>query len=323
MRVKGLLLFLLAWAACGQTPFEFRPLQRLTDGETILRLSAPANQNFRIDASTNAVQWDGLLTLRSVGVNSHRDTATPFLPSRFYRAEQVATNALTGDHLATTNGEVVIHPLYHASVLLAWNGKAIYNDPDDDANYENRYIGMPKADLILVSHTHSDHFSAAKLHALRTNSTIIIAPQAVYNSTSMDATLRSLTIVLSNGRSTNVLGLNVESVPAYNTNNNNHLPGVGNGYVVTIGDKRLYFSGDTSNTPEMRALPEIDVAFLCMNLPFTMSANDAVNAVNGFRPKIVYPYHYREGQTTTTNAAYFKSRVPPSSGIEVRLRGWY
>jgi L-ascorbate metabolism protein UlaG (beta-lactamase superfamily) len=318
MRLKGLLLFLLAWAACGQTPFEFRPLQRQTNGETLLRLSAQSAQYYRIDTSSNAANWDGFLTLRSIGLNSHTDTATPLLPSRFYRAEQLSTNALTGDHLTTTNGDVVFHPLYHASLLMSWNGKIIYNDPDDDPNFESRYTGMPKADLILVSHSHSDHYSTTKINALRNTNGIVIAPPAIYNT--MDATMRSFTIALANGASTNVLGLRVDAIPAYNAN---HPLGTGNGYVVTIGGKRIYFSGDTGNIPEMRALQNIDIAFLCINIPYTMTPAEAINAVNAFRPKVVYPYHYRNMSGTQTNAAYFKSQISPTTGIEVRLRAWY
>ena len=318
MRVKGLLLFLFAWVACGQTPFEFRPLQRQTNGETQLRLTGPSGQYFRIDASSNAADWDGFLTLRSIGLNAHTDTGTPLLSSRFYRAEQVGASALTGDHLATTNGDVVMHPLYHASLLMTWNGKIIYNDPDDDPAFEGRYTGMPKADLILVSHSHTDHYSATKITGIRNTNGMVIAPPSIYNS--MDATMRSFTISLANGASTNVLGLRVDAIPAYNAN---HAVGSGNGYVVTIGGKRIYFSGDTGNIPEMRALQDIDVAFLCMNIPFTMTPADAVSAVNAFRPKVVYPYHYRNQGGSTTNAAYFKSQISPTSGIEVRLRAWY
>jgi L-ascorbate metabolism protein UlaG (beta-lactamase superfamily) len=297
MRTLILALFLIACGAYSQT-FEFRPL-RQTNRETILQLSAPSGQSVRIDASSDPTKWNGLVTLRSAGLNSHTDTATPFLTQRFYRAEQVETNALTGDHLVTTNGDVVIHPLYHASLLMSWNGKIIYNDPDDEGIFESRYVGMPKADLILVGHAHGDHFSNAKINAIRNTNVVVIAPQIVWNG--MDTTLRGLTTVLANGGTTNVFGIRIDAIPAYNTNNNNHPVGVGNGYVVTIGGKRIYFSGDTSNIPEMRALQNIDVAFLCMN-SFTMAPADAVNAAN---------------------AVYFKNQLGPATGIEVRLRPWY
>ena len=114
--------------------------------------------------------------------------------------------------------------------------------------------------------------------------TRVIAPQAVFNS--LSASFRARTSVLTNGGVTEVLGVRVEAVPAYNAN---HPRGTGNGYVVTLGERRFYFSGDTGNTPEMRALTGIDAAFLCMNQPFTMTVSDATNAVWAFRPAVVYP----------------------------------
>src|SRR5688572_29875135 len=247
MRILTFTLLLIAGHACAQTPFQFLRVQQLANREVLLRLSAPTGQNYRIDAGTSPTQWNGFMTFRSVGngTNTHTDSGAPLFSSRFYRAEQVGTNALTGDHLVTTNGDVVIHPLYHASLLMSWNGKIIYNDPDDVAMFESRYVGMPKADLILVGHQHGDHYSAAKIHAIRGPNVVILAPQVVWNA--MDATLRSLTTVMANGSSTNVFGMQIDAIPAYNTNNSNHPIGVGNGYVVTIGGRRLYFCGDTSN----------------------------------------------------------------------------
>ena len=147
---------------------------------------------------------------------------------------------------------------------------------------------------------------------------MIIASQTVYNN--LTPQLRALTIVLGYGASTNVLGLNVQAVHSYDFSN--HPLNSGNGYIVTIGDKRIYISGDTTDVPEIRALTNIDVAFLCMNPTFTMSVNQATNVIRSMRPKIVYPYHYQDaGQTT--NAAAFKQRLGTDLGIEVRLRKWY
>src|SRR5688500_12205482 len=150
----------------------FSPVLALTNREMVLRFSAPSGVNYRIDAltnlppSTNAPEWKGLLTLQSAGFNQHTDSAAPYLPGRLYRAEELpSTNILTGDHLATTNGAVVIHSLYYTSFVKSWNGRIIYSDPDDDAAYESRYVALPKADLILVTHEHGDHYSTAKLTA--------------------------------------------------------------------------------------------------------------------------------------------------------------
>jgi len=246
----------------------------------------------------------------------YTDSAAPFLSARYYRGQMVSgTNVFTGDHLNTTNGDVIIQPRFHATCVLNWNGLMIYCDPDDSATYG----GLAKADLILVSHSHSDHLSVATIDSVRGPNAVIIAPADVYNNY-LNTGQKSITRVLGYGGSTNVFGLLVEAVPAYNAN---HAFGFGNGYVLTIGGKRIFFSGDTGNTAELRALPNIDVAFLCINQPFTMTVNEATNAVTGFRPKVVYPYHYRDSTGATTNAAAFKQRLDPSLGIEVRLRPWY
>ena len=198
----------------------------------------------------------------------------------------------------------------------------IYNDPTGGAA---PYTNFPRADLILISHAHPDHFDASTINAVRKTNGIIIAPSSVY--TSLSTALRSNTIVLGSGpltntypTVTNVLGLTVQAVAGYNVTY--HPIGANNAYVVTIGDKRIFISGDTGNVPEIRALPNIDVAFLCMNLPFTMDVNQATNCIRIMRPRVVYPYHYREG-TVTTNAAAFKQRLGTDLGIEVRLRKWY
>ncbi len=328
---RALSLHLSLFALCliparelvAQSPPEFTEIRPLTNKEVRLQLTAPAGRGYRIDAATNPAAWSPLVTVTG-STNSllHTDATAAYLPTRFYRAEQLSlSNLVTGDHLPTSEGDVVIHPLYHASTLLTWNGKVVYVDPDDDAAYESTYLGLPKADLILVTHTHGDHFSVGKIETLRRTNALIVVPQAVY--TGLTAAQKVNAIVLTNSMATNVLGLRVEAVPAYNSN---HALGSGNGYVITMGGRRLYFSGDTGNVPEIRALPAIDVAFLCMNTPFTMTPNEATNVIRTMRPKIVYPYHYRNGSgtsATTTNAAYFKQVLGTDLGIEVRLRKWY
>jgi L-ascorbate metabolism protein UlaG (beta-lactamase superfamily) len=300
---------------------ELTGLQLLTNQEAILTVSVPTNANYRIDAASALPNWAPLVTLPppTAAALQHTDSGAALAGARFYRVEQLSgIDAFTGDHLATTNGDLVIHPLFHASLVLKWGDMAIYNDPDDDAAYLSTYQGLPKADLILVSHTHGDHFSTAQIEAVRDAETVIVAPAAVYSS--LTAAQRAQAVPLANGASTNLLGLTVSAVPAYNAN---HPLGAGNGYVLTIGGRRLYLSGDTGNTVEMRALPDIDVAFLCMNQPFTMTVNDATNAVRAFRPKVVYPYHYRDQNGSTANAATFKQLLGTDAGVEVRLRKWY
>jgi len=305
---------------CAQTP-RFG-IQWLTNREVALSLSVTNGPRHRIAVSSNLVTWNSLVTLPPAASSlTHTDSATPFVAERYYRSEQVSgTNFLLGDHLATTNGDVVIQPLYHASFVMSWNGKIIYSDPDDDGAYESRYAGLPSGDLILVTHEHGDHYSTSKLTALRAASGVIIVPQRIYNMTGF-AGFRANAIPLAYGVSTNVMGMTVEAVPGYD--NSNHTYTNNNSYVITLGGRRIFISGDTSNTPQIRALTNIDVAFLCMNLPFTMNIFDATNCVRAMRPRIVYPYHYRESGNVQTNASSFKRILGTEPGIEVRLRNWY
>ena len=192
----------------------------------------------------------------------------------------------------------------------------IYNNPAPPATY----TGLPKADLILVTHDHGDHFNTAAIDAVRGPGAVIIATKTVYNGLSVAQ--KNIVIVLTNGVVTNVMGLTVEAMPAYNISNSNHPLGVGNGYVLTIGGKRIYIAGDTEDVPAMRALTAIDVAFVPINRPYTMFLSNAVSAVREFRPKIVYPYHYYPS-TPTTDLNLFKRQVGTDLGVEVRLRKWY
>src|SRR6185295_8503897 len=291
-------------------------IRPLTNGEVLFQLSSPTGQNFRIDATTNLFQWNSLLTLLSTSVNRQTDSAAPFLEARFYRAVQLTgTNIVTGDLLATDDGEVTIHPINHASFVMSWNGKTIYNDPVGGAT---PYQGLPRADLILVSHSHTDHFDNTTLSAVKATNAVIIAPQAVYSG--MTPALRSATGVMTNGTMTNLMGLTLEAVPAYNSN---HPRETGNVYVLTIGGRRIYMTGDTGDIPEMHTLTNIDIAFVCVNVPYTMTVAEATNAVRAFHPTVVYPYHYRNQDGTLNNANAFKQQLGISAGVEVRLRKWY
>src|SRR6185503_9617523 len=219
-------------------------------------------RGYRIDASTELSAWSSLVTLTGATTSlQFTDSAAPYFSTRYYRAEQLSlSNLITGDHLATTNGDLIIQPVGHASFVMSWNGLMIYNDPTGGAA---PYARFPRADLILVSHHHGDHFEASTLTAVRKTNGIIIAPIGVYNHASMTPTLRSNTIVLGSGifagsypTVTNVLGVSVQAVAGTNAN---HTSGVNNAYVVTIGGKRIFTSGDTGNTAEIRAVQDIDV----------------------------------------------------------------
>ena len=310
----GVIGFIDGIAVVAEAPWSIRT-QALTNGEVRLRITRSNLVNLRLESSTDLAGWSGLTTL--VGGNSsleYIDSAAPWMPWRFYRGTEVsATNAIAGDHLATADGEVTFHPINHATFVMQWQGKAIYWDPVGAAT---RFRGLPAADLILLTHGHSDHFEAATINAVKGSNVVILAPSAVYQA--MPAALKALTTILTNGASTNWLGLNVEAVPAYNLTASYHPKGVGNGYVMTVGGKRIYVSGDTEDVPELRALSDIDVAFVCMNLPFTMTVDRAADAVRQFRPKVIYPYHFSD-----SNVSRFKQRVGIDLGIEVRQRTWY
>ena len=286
---------------------------RFTNSEVQLQLSTTSR--YRIDLSTNLLQWQPLVSAPPQN-SAYLDSGAVYSSNRFYLINQYAdTNALTGDHFLTDDGEVIVRPVNHASFVMQWEETMIYNDP---VGANSLYSAFPKANLILVSHTHGDHFAAATLSFVRATNGIIIAPQAVYNQ--LSGASRTATIVLTNGASTNVLGINVEAVPAYNSN---HPRGSGNGYVVTIGGKRFYMAGDTGDVVEMRALQNIDVAFLCMNIPFTMNVSAAASAARDFRPRVLYPYHYRNQDGTYANLSELKRLIGTEHGIEVRVRNWY
>jgi len=297
-------------------PPQFTSAQAQTNGDVVLRWSGTTGHSHLLETTTDLALWRPLWSQRSLAANQFTDAGAAQSGQRFYRVTvQPEVPPLTGDHVQTGDGEVVVRPVNHASFVMSWQGKYLYNDPVGGAS---PYQGLPRPDLILVSHSHGDHFDAATLAALRKPESLIIAPAAVYSGLSL--TLRSNTVPLANGESTNVLGLTVEAIPAYNAN---HPRGAGNGYVVTLGGRRFYLSGDTGSTPELRALADIEVAFLCMNLPFTMSIADAVTAVRTFRPRVVYPYHYRNQGGALADVQGFKRQVGTDLGVEVRLRTWY
>ena len=313
-RIAGLLL-VTAFAAIAQP--SFRSIQVLTNKEVLLRINATNTLNYRIDASSNLISFDPLLTFRSTGISHHIDTAGPYHKSRFYRAAHLTnTGVITGDHLVTTNGVLTIQPINHASFVMSWNGITIYNDPVCAATL---YSGFPKADLILLSHHHSDHFSTTTLPSVTNATTRIIATQTTYNQTTFPP-YRGITTVLGYGASTTVAGILVQAVRATNSQ---HMEGINNAYVTTIGGKRILTTGDCGPGPDLRALQDIDVMFVCMN-SFTMEVATAATLVREIRPKVVYPYHYgSQCASPSYDVEAFKRLVGQDLGIEVRLRKWY
>jgi L-ascorbate metabolism protein UlaG (beta-lactamase superfamily) len=212
----------------------------------------------------------------------------------------------------TSAGPVEIPPIYHASTMIKAGDDTIYIDPAHPANI----AGLQPAGLILITDIHPDHMDGADISALSDDHTEVVAPSAV------QATVKTAR-VLSNGECLQWHNWRITAVPMYN---NHHLmpngipfhpKGRGNGYVLSYGGKNFYFAGDTEGTPEMGALRDIDVAFVPMNLPYTMSPEEAADAVKAFMPKVVIPYHYR-GQDPQRFADALSG-----TGIEVRLLDWY
>ena len=309
-------LFTVTLRAQAQSTTHFTSIARQTNAEISLKYFAPKGASYRIETSADLLHWDAWLTALSIGTNQLVDSAAPYLGERFYRSVSVeGTNFLTGDHLATSLGDLVIHPVNHASFVMSWNGVIIYVDP---VGGSTPYKTLAKADLILVTHAHTDHFDASTLSAVMKTNVAIIAPTAVY--TSMPTSLKQRTGTMGYGAVTNSLGLTIEAIAAYNTN---HPKGTGNGYVLTIGGRRIYISGDTDDIAEMRALRNIDVAFLCMNVPFTMTVAKAASAIREFQPQMVYPYHYRNQDGSFANFQTLRQLMGTDLGIELRLRAWY
>jgi len=215
------------------------------------------------------------------------------------------------DVITTAKGDLEITFLGHGSLMMSFGGKTIHVDPYGDVA---DYGSLPKADLVLITHEHFDHLDPRAYKAILKSDTTAIGSKGC-------AAKLPGVVIMANGDTRTVMGLTLEAVPAYNIahrrpdGNPFHPKGSGNGYLVAFGDKRIYIAGDTENTPEMKALKGVDVAFLPMNLPYTMSPEQVADAARAFLPKILYPYHF--GDTDT-------SRLPRllqgEKDIEVRIR---
>ncbi len=215
------------------------------------------------------------------------------------------------DVIKTAGGDLEIFCIGHASLMMKWGGKIIHIDPSSRLA---DYSVMPRADLLLITHEHPDHLDPAAIEQVRTKSTAVIAPEKAAEKLGNAA-------VMKNGDTRSILGITIEAVPAYNLVHKRengqpfHPKGAGNGYVLTFGSTRVYVAGDTENTPEMKALRNIAIAFLPMNLPYAMTPEMVADAAKTFRPKILYPYH--TGDTDTSRIA---DLLKNEKGIEVRIR---
>ncbi|MEJ6398662.1 MBL fold metallo-hydrolase [Yoonia sp. 208BN28-4] len=223
------------------------------------------------------------------------------------------------DTFPTANGEVTIHPISHASFVMTTPEGTVWVDPVGDPS---AYADKPAPDMILITHEHGDHYDQALLDAVVTDGMPIIANSSVYGM--LPEAMQANATSLDNGDATQFNKLDVYAIPAYNITEGRtdfHPVGRDNGYLVEVDEMRIYISGDTEDIPEMRALENIDLAFVCMNLPFTMDAEAAASAVNEFEPKNVYPYHYRGRDNGTQDPQEFAEML--ADGIAAKMGGWY
>jgi L-ascorbate metabolism protein UlaG (beta-lactamase superfamily) len=217
------------------------------------------------------------------------------------------------DKVSADGGDIVITPVVHGSVKLEFDGGTILVDPWGKGDYGD----TGPADLILVTDIHGDHMDTEAISRFRDGDTIVVAPAAVAE------TVKGVEVI-ANGESIQAGAIGVEAVPMYNLHRGPeegqlyHVKGRGNGYVLTLGGRRVYVAGDTACTPEMRELRDIDVAFVPMNLPYTMTPAEAAECVRAFKPAIVYPYHYRG-----SDLGEFSAALEDLPEVEVRIREWY
>ena len=219
------------------------------------------------------------------------------------------------------NKNVIIHPISHGSLVIEYGKEMIYIDP---VGKNEDFKGLGKPSLILITDIHGDHLNIETLEDISDSTQTLVIPNAVNDR--LNNNIKGKRIILNNSDSKIVNGITIEAIPMYNLREEAlkfHEKGRGNGYVLTLGKERIYISGDTEDIPEMRALKNIDKAFVCMNLPWTMTVENAADAVLEFKPKEVYPYHYR-GTEGFSDIEKFKSLVnSKNKTINVNLMDWY
>jgi L-ascorbate metabolism protein UlaG (beta-lactamase superfamily) len=223
------------------------------------------------------------------------------IPKRSYETDLISTSA----------GDVSITFLGHASLLIKFDGKNIYIDPFGQVA---DYSSLPKADVIISTHEHFDHLDPKALEAVVTPTTTLVLNAAGARQVGNGISMR-------NGENYQVGRLLVEAVPAYNIIHTRedgqpfHPKGTGNGYIMTFGDTRIYIAGDTENIPEMKEIRDIDIAFLPMNLPYTMTPEMVTEAARVIKPRILYPYHFGN-----TDVSQLQVLLAEETGIELRIR---
>lgn len=227
------------------------------------------------------------------------------------------------DIIPTSKGAVTVTPVLHSSMVLEWNGKTILVDPYGGAE---KYAAYPEPDLVLISDIHGDHLNKETLNGLQLSNAVLVAPKAVQEQLA-DMNFKEK-ITLANGEEALLWDtIPIQAIPMYNLpedKDSRHPKGRGNGYLIDVGTTRFYLAGDTEDIPEMRLLTDVDVAFVPMNLPYTMPVAQAADGVAAFKPAVVYPYHYRGANNNFSDLEKFKALVNAKSpGTEVRIRDWY
>jgi L-ascorbate metabolism protein UlaG (beta-lactamase superfamily) len=264
--------------------------------------------------------------LNETTIKRGRNVKLPyFLGAAAVAAFAVASVAVAqDDSIPTNNGNLVIHPVHHAGVVLTWNGKRIVADPTsfpigpNSGAADFRAANAP--DVILITHEHGDHFNVPTLTELAGPNTVLVVPQSVFGM--LPAPLQAKAKVMKNGDHQTFNGVDIEAVPEYNITQARlmfHPKGRDNGYVLNLGGKRVYLAGDTEETPELKELKNIDVAFIPVNLPYTQTEEAAAQWVKDFKPKVVYPYHTMGMPSGDPG----KFAVMVGNASEVRLRKWY
>ncbi|HTJ84771.1 MAG TPA: MBL fold metallo-hydrolase [Polyangiaceae bacterium] len=243
---------------------------------------------------------------------SHAASAAPAPSAASAASAAPASPPAAVDLFDVPGGKVVLHPVHHATLYLEAPGFTIWVDPTSEGHLE----GTPKADLVLVTDVHGDHLDPKAIALVKKDDAKVVGPKVI------EPDVPGLT-VLANGAELTVGPVEISAVPMYNLKRGPsagklfHDKGRGNGYVLTIGGKRIYLSGDTECTPEMKSLKDIDVAFVCMNLPYTMPPSEAAECVATFKPKVLIPYHYRDSNLGDLDAPL------AGKGVEVRKIDFY
>lgn len=237
------------------------------------------------------------------------------------KQDKANDNLASTEQISQNEENVTVIPIKHGTLVLETNNEVIYIDPTGGSE---AFTNQNKPTLVLITDIHGDHLSKTTLEALNLSDATIIGPKAVTDK--IPSTFSKTIVTINNGDQYKHNEINIEAIPMYNLREEAlkfHTKGRGNGYVLTVNEERIYISGDTEDIPEMRSLINIDKAFVCMNLPYTMTVESAADAVLEFKPKTVYPYHYR-GTNGLSDVGLFQKLInDKDKNIEVLLFDWY